>query len=169
MCPCFDGRHYGSSTAVPRLKNKKADVWDKNPEEMALISNVDPDFISRVHTLLSCRWWNLPGHLQGLFTHGFKQPREAETPQCWPQNLTLCCLAFTPPCAVQQLLHTVKTHASILATCHMFSHSSAGVDLRRDEHSKHWILCASTSDQNNCVQVGELEQLYGSSVRCLNV
>lgn len=41
-----------------------------------------------------------------------------------------------------------------LATCHMFSHSSAGVDFRGDERPKQWILCVNTSDQNNCAQVG---------------
>lgn len=47
--------------------------------------------------LVFSRWWNLPGHLQRLFTHGLKQPREAQTPQCRPQILASCCLLFTPP------------------------------------------------------------------------
>lgn len=31
------------------------------------------------------------------------------------------------------------------------------------------ILCASTSEQNNCCQVGAVEQLYESSMRCCSV
>ena len=60
--------------------------------------------VSRLMFFFS-RWWNLPGHFQRLFAYGLKQPREAETPQRRPQNLTSRCL------------HLIVTH---LYTFHSF-------------------------------------------------
>ena len=56
------------------------------------------------------RWWNLPGHLQRLFTHGLKQPWEAQAPQCRPQVLTGCCFLLN-------LLYNATFHTQATHTC----------------------------------------------------
>ena len=94
------------------------------------------------------RWWNLPGYIQGLFSHGLEQPREAQTPQCRSQIVP--CLnhishdhAFHHTENMDHRFSPACRHTFLLATCHMFSHSSAGVDFRGDERSEQGILCVT--------------------------
>lgn len=64
------------------------------------------------------RWRDLPRHLQRFLSHGFQQPREAETPQCRPQNVMQ-----TPPARQAHRNMQQVSNSQVfppLAPCHMF-------------------------------------------------
>lgn len=120
-------------------------------------------FIAALTLLLSCiseichlhsslfrsRRWDLPGHLQGLFTHGLKQPREAQTPQRWHQILKRRSLHVSSRC-----VHTCRSvYVHILswlhATCWVIAQLVSTPDGLKS--SKQQILCAP--DQYNGAKV----------------
>lgn len=91
-----------------------------------------PSAVLMLPSLFLSRWRDLPGHLQGLFAHGFQQPWEAQTPQCRPQNVTSAVsslsLTQTTKTGTKNMQVSNSQAFPPLATCHMLGHSPAGVD-----------------------------------------
>lgn len=124
------------------------------------------------HLLLNKRWRHIPWHLQRLFTHGFKQPREAQKTQRRPQSLTtnISLLSFSFHCSICKTMLVFNSQARSetfsLATSHFVQSSFSWCWLQKAEHYKQGILCVNTSVQNNCFHLKTVEQLYESSARC---